>query len=88
MNLGNLTRGPLHEQGTKILHAIQAKNQIVHGRFRGVVMYNPPDWLADVAAERKPKELHKRMEQIAAKQAEIYKLAQPGTHHFEVKPVK
>ena len=49
---------------------------------------NPPDWLADVYAERKPKELTQRMEQIARKQAEVYQLAQPVKHRFEVKSAK
>ena len=43
------------EQGKKVFQAINAKNQIVHGRFRGVVMFQAPDWLADVAKERKPR---------------------------------
>ncbi|MBI3862280.1 MAG: SGNH/GDSL hydrolase family protein [Planctomycetia bacterium] len=86
VNLGNLTKGPIYEQGQRVLGAINAKNQIVHQRFRGVVMFNAPDWLADVASERKPKELAKRMDQIAEKQAEVHKLAQPVKHRFEVKP--
>jgi hypothetical protein len=49
---------------------------------------NPPDWLADVAKERKPQELSKRMEQIARKQAEVYKLAKPQTQKFELKLAK
>jgi lysophospholipase L1-like esterase len=86
VDLGNATAGPLFEQGQKVFQAINAKNQIVHGRFRNVVMFNnPPDWLADVAAERKPKELAKRMEQINEKQAEIYKLAKPVTRKIVVK---
>lgn len=86
VNLGNATSGPLFEQGQKVFQAINAKNQIVHGRFRNVVMFNnPPDWLADVAAERKPKELAKRMEQINEKQAEIYKLVKPVTRKIVVK---
>lgn len=89
VNLGNLTTGPIHAQGQKVFDAIGAKNQIVHQRFRGVVMYqNPPDWLADVYAERKPKELAKRMDQIVQKQAEVYQLAQPVKHRFELKMVK
>jgi hypothetical protein len=88
VNLGNLTAGPIYEQGQRVFNAINAKNQIVHQRFRGVVMFQAPDWLADVAAERKPKELAKRMDQIAAAQAEIYKLALPVKHHFELKPAK
>jgi lysophospholipase L1-like esterase len=88
VNLGNVTAGPIWEQGNKVLQAINAKNQLVHQRFRGVVMFNPPDWLADVAAERKPAELKKRMEKIDTAQAEIYKLATPVEHKFEVAPAK
>jgi lysophospholipase L1-like esterase len=88
VNLGNLPSGPLFDQGQKVLAAINAKNQLVHQRFRGVVMFQAPDWLADVAAERKPAELKKRMEQIDARQAEIYKLAQPEPHRFELKLAK
>jgi len=59
VNLGTLTVGPVWEQGNKVLQAINEKNQIVHQRFRGVVMFNAPDWLKDVADERKPQELAK-----------------------------
>ncbi|HEX3147227.1 MAG TPA: SGNH/GDSL hydrolase family protein [Gemmataceae bacterium] len=85
INLGNVTRGPIWEQGKKAFDAINAKNQIVHGRFRGVLMVQVPDWLADVAKERKPLELSKRLEQVAAKQAEIYKMVQPATQKFDLK---
>lgn len=88
VNLGNVTTGPVWEQGNKVLDAINKKNQIVHQRFRGVVMFNAPDWLADVAAERKPMELKKRMEKIDAAQADIYKLATPVARKFEVKPAQ
>ncbi len=88
VNLGNLTAGPVWEQADKVVKAINAKNQVVHQRFRGVVMFTAPDWLADVAAERKPKELAKRMEKIDAAQTEVYKLAAPRPHKFEVKPAK
>jgi lysophospholipase L1-like esterase len=88
VNLGLATAGPVWEQGNKVLQAINAKNQMVHQRFRGVVMFNAPDWLADVAAERKPAELKKRMDKIDAAQAEVYKLAAPVARKFEVKPVQ
>ena len=88
MNLGNVTAGPVWEQGNKVLQAITAKNGMVAQRFFGVVMFNAPDWLADVAAERKPAELKNRMEKIDAAQAEIYKLATPVARKFEVKPAK
>jgi hypothetical protein len=85
VNLGNLTSGPIHDQGNEVLNAINAKNNLVHQRFRGVVMFQAPDWLADVAAERKPKELAKRMQQIDELQAAIYKKVQPVARRFEVK---
>ncbi len=88
VNLGNATTGPVWEQGNKVLQAINAKNGMVAQRFFGVVMFNAPDWLADVAAERKPAELKKRMEKIDAAQAEIYKLATPVARKFEVAPAK
>ena len=44
-----------------------------------------PDWLADVVKERKPDELAKRKKAIDARQAEIYKLAQPTAHYFDLK---
>ncbi len=88
VNLGNVTKGPIYDQAQKVFNAINQKNGMVHQRFRGVVMFNAPDWLADVVAERKPKELAKRTEQIQEKQAEIYKMVQPVKHRFEVKAVK
>jgi lysophospholipase L1-like esterase len=87
VNLGNLRVGPIYDHAKKVGDAINAKNQMVHQRFRGVMLFNPPDWLADVAAERKPKEIAKRRQQIDEKQAEIHKLAMPNKHHWEVKRV-
>ena len=66
--------------------AINAKNTLLHQRFRQVVMFQPPDWLAETVREPKRAELEKRMKVIADQQAEIYKLAQPVPHKFEVKP--
>ena len=88
VNLGNLSKGPVFDQAQKVFNLINQKNGIVHQRFRGVVMFNnPPDWLADVAAERKPLELKKRMEMIEAKQAEIYAAVKPVQRQFTVKKV-
>lgn len=89
VNLGNVTAGPVWEQGNKVLQAINNKNAVVAQRFFNVVMYtNPPDWLADVAAERKPMELKKRMDKINTAQADVYKLATPVPHKFEIKPAQ
>jgi|SRR5579883_1152597 len=88
VNLGNLAAGPLFEQGQAVLAAINTKNGIVHQRFRGVVMFSVPDWLADVGESRKEAELKKRKALIDAKQAEVYNLARPKPHKFELKLVK
>ncbi|MCX7418021.1 MAG: SGNH/GDSL hydrolase family protein [Planctomycetia bacterium] len=84
VNVGNVTSGPIHAQAQKVFDTINAKNGMVHQRFRGVVMFNAPDWLADMVAERKPAELNKRMEQIKTKQAEVYELAKPTKHHWKL----
>lgn len=84
INLGNVTTGPIHAQAQKVFEAIQAKNGVVHGRFRGVLMFNAPDWLSDVVKERKPAELKKRMEEIEKRQQEINTLAKPKPHQFEI----
>jgi len=88
VNLGNVTTGPIHDQAQQVLNAINGKNGQVHQRFRGVVMFQPPDWLADVAAERKPQELAKRMAAIDAAQTKINELVQPKPHQFLVKMIQ
>jgi lysophospholipase L1-like esterase len=88
VNLGNLSSGPLYEQGKQVFDRINAKNNVVHARFRGVIMFNAPDWLADVAKERKPAELKKRMEKVQSMQEEIYQKVQPAAHRFELKAMK
>jgi lysophospholipase L1-like esterase len=88
VNLGNLHTGPLFAQGEEVAKLIAQKNDIVHQRFRNVVMFNAPDWLADVAKEQRPIELTKRMEKITALQAAVYKAAAPKPHQFELKAAK
>lgn len=88
INLGNLTSGPIHAQGQAVLNAINAKNGMVHQRFRGVIMFQPPEWLADVAAERKPRELAKRMAAIDAAQAKINELVNPKPRQYLVKMIQ
>ena len=87
INVGNVMTGPIYEQGQKVLQAINAKNALNAARF-GVVRFNAPDWLADAAKERRPAELAKRTERIQEMQANIYKLAQPTSHQWELTPVK
>jgi hypothetical protein len=84
VNLGNVTKGPVFEQANKVFQLINAKNGVVHQRFRGVVMFNVPDWLADVGNDRKAAELKKRKDQIDSLQAEIYKQVQPVARKWTV----
>ncbi len=77
VNLGNVITGPIHAQSQQVLAAINEKNGLLHRRFRDVVMFNIPAWLADVATERKAEELAKRWAEIEARQTKIYELAQP-----------
>jgi lysophospholipase L1-like esterase len=91
VNVGNAAKGPIYDQGMKVFAAINAKNEIVKGRFWQVVVFDPknvPDWVAgptEAVARKRQEELAKRDEQIAAKQAEVYGLATPVSHHWEVK---
>jgi lysophospholipase L1-like esterase len=92
VNVANAEKGPIHDQGMAVFKAIQDKNDVVHKRFRGVVMFDTrqmPDWLGvsqEVAREHKREELAKRDNQIAEKQSEVYKLAAPVKRRWELKP--
>jgi len=86
VNLGNLRVGPVYEQAAKVFAAINAKNGTVHQRFRGVILAAVPDWLADVAVERKPKELARRKQLIDEQQTAIHELALPVKHVWTINP--
>ena len=62
MNLGNLDSGPLFDQGQAVFKAINEKNDLLHHRFRDVVM--KPAAGGDEA--KKQEELKKRMDEIDA----------------------
>ena len=85
INLGNLTTGPVHARAQKVFEAIQAKNQLVHRRFRDVVMFNVPAWMAEEGGKLRAAELAKRTEAINARQADVYKLARPEKVKVELK---
>lgn len=90
VNLGNISKGPLFDQGQRVFQMINEKNEpLVHRRFRDVVMFNfaAPDWLTDLGpavTERKTAELKKRMDQIHERQAKIYEAVKPMPHKFSV----
>ncbi len=84
VNLGNLTAGPLFEQGNKVLRAINAKNNLVRDRFNGVTRFALPDWLQAAGEPLRQPERAKRLAAIEKAQADVYKLAQPVAHKFEI----
>lgn len=79
VNVGNVTKGPIYDQAQKVFKAINAKNQQVRQRFRGVVMKNDPGREEDLA---------KRLAQINVLQAEIYQMAQPVARTWELRRAK
>jgi lysophospholipase L1-like esterase len=87
INVGNVTTGPIYDQGQKVLQALNAKNAVVALRF-GILRFNAPDWLLDVVKERRPVELAKRTERIQEMQANVYQVAQPTPHRWELMQVK
>jgi lysophospholipase L1-like esterase len=88
VNLGNLQSGPIFEKGQKVFAAINDKNKIVHGRFRGVVMAQIPEFLKDVGEERRAAELAKRLDTVNQRQAEIYQMVRPTTWRYELKAIQ
>ncbi len=88
VNLGTATTGPVWEQGNKVLQAINDKNRIVHGRFRGILLGGDQYWTTAAGQKRRAAELATRREEIDAAQAEVYKLAAPVARTWEVRPAR
>jgi lysophospholipase L1-like esterase len=86
VNLGAVTTGPVWEQGQKVFNAINDKNKIVHGRFRGILLAGDPYWNTPAGQKRKAAELATRRAEIDEAQAAVYQLVKPAAHKFEVKP--
>jgi lysophospholipase L1-like esterase len=89
VNLGNVTSGPIFDHAQKVFEAITAKNKLVHDRFRGVMLFNPPGWLkVSDLAEQKKAEAAKRLPKIEEEQKKVTALAQPKPHKWEIKAAK
>jgi lysophospholipase L1-like esterase len=88
VNLGTVTTGPVWEQGNAVLKAINEKNRIVHGRFRGILLGGDQYWATAPGQQRRAVELAARKAEIDAAQAEVYKLAAPVARRWEVRAVK
>ncbi|QDU23408.1 GDSL-type esterase/lipase family protein [Urbifossiella limnaea] len=88
VNLGTVTTGPVWEQGNAVLKAINDKNRIVHGRFRGILLNGDPYWSTPAGQKRRAAELATRRAEADAAQAEVYKLAAPQARRWEVRPAQ
>ncbi len=88
VNLGTVTAGPVWEQGNKVLQAINDKNKIVHGRFRGILLSGDPYWNTAAGQKRRAAELATRRAEIDEAQAEVYKLAAPQARRWEVRAAR
>jgi lysophospholipase L1-like esterase len=80
INLGNLVSGPVHNQADRVFKAIEKKNKVLHQRFRQVIL--------KLSGDEKKAQRERLMAEIDQQQAEIYRLAQPTSHHFELKAEK
>lgn len=85
VDLGNVTTGPVWEQGNAVLKAINDKNKIVHGRFRGILLNGDPYWSTSAGQARRAAELALRQAEVDAAQANVYKLATPQPRRWEVR---
>ena len=96
INLGFVRRGPLYDQGQKLLAAVIDKNDAFYNRWRTVEIGPPPapgTAIADIrkaeaahAEEVKP-QLAQLDKLIADKEQAIHQLAQPVPHVFKLEPV-
>jgi lysophospholipase L1-like esterase len=83
VDLGEVTSGPVWEQGNKVFAAINAKNKLVRDRFGKVTRATIPEWIPN-GEQLKEAERAKRMTAIEAAQTAVYDLAQPKPRKFEV----
>ncbi len=96
INLGFLTKGPLYDQGQKILKAVAGKNDAFYHRWRTVEIGPPPAPGTSVADIRTAEAAHSaqvkadlaRLDQeIASDEQAIHLLCQPSPHVFKLEPV-
>ena len=88
VNLGTATAGPVWEQGNAVLKAIDAKNQIVKGRFQGILRGLDVYWNTPQGQRRRQAELEQRQAEVAQAQADVYKLAAPVARRWEVRAAR
>ena len=96
INLGFVRRGPLYDQGQKVLAAVIDKNEAFYNRWRTVEIGAPPAPGTSIADIRKAEAAHAEEVKpqlaqldklIADKELAIHQLAQPIPHIFKLEPV-
>jgi lysophospholipase L1-like esterase len=76
---------PITKQAQEVLELVFKKNNLYFNRWRNVQLYEFPSWARTPEAEKlRSAELNKLDVQIAQTEAEIDKMRQPKTHHFEI----
>jgi lysophospholipase L1-like esterase len=96
INLGFVRRGPVYDQGQKILTAVIAKNDVFFNRWRNVQIGPPPAQGLSAADVRKADADHfnevkpqlARLDKtIADDERAIREMRQPSPHVFKLEPV-
>ncbi len=91
---GALTDGPIAEQAKAVRAAVENKNKFHHDQiFRGVVLYNLPDWLVPAVPRetfdaRKKATVEERLARLPALDAEVARSLTMKANTFDIVPVK
>jgi len=91
---GALREGPIADQAKAVRTAVENKNKFHHDQiFRGVVLYNFPDWANGLIPReqldaRKKAVVEERLAKLPALDAEVAKALVMKANTFEVVPVK
>lgn len=96
VNLGGLRRGPIYDQGQKLIKAVEDKNDTFFNRWRNVEIGPPPAPGTSAADIRKAEAAHlaevkpelARLDQVLGDEEQaIHLLCQPLPHIFKLQPV-
>ena len=78
--------GPITEQARSILSLIFKKNDVFFTRWRGIQLYQLPEWARGANIEpQRAAEIARLDEQVADLEKQINAARKPQTHHFEIK---
>ena len=81
-----ISAGPITRQAQEVLALVFQKNNLYFQRWRGVQLYEFPDWAQSPEAESKrATELARLDAQVAQSEAQIDAVRKPKSHHFELR---